>query len=142
MVERAVIATQAFTGPATDEEIRVALEYAATSHKYRRELNGDLLRLIFDTARAHKRKGTKLPMLVAEIVRATLPYVERKDALKYEAYKGAVMKIFSGRNARKQHALAEWRRSHQESAEPAPSPAPEAHPEDLRKKYRRQLKLL
>lgn len=141
--QKPTITTNELNGlPATESELDIGLVYAKDPEgKYGRDVDRDLLRLVVNTAIERRRTGTILPFLVAEIAREVIPLAEKKDALKYEAYKGAAMKIFSERSAwksrtmtrKRKHAAEETRRSKDKSIK---------HPEDARPKHRGQYKLL
>lgn len=125
--------------PVSETELDTALAYARDPEgKYKRELDRDLLRLVVNTAIKRRQREDALPRLVAEIAREVLPYGQKKDALKYEAYKGAAMKVFADRSAGKRKGAATRRRRERDSQAP-----PKAQPaEDTRPKYRGQYKLL
>lgn len=143
MTERPVISTEPLDGPVSDWELNVALDYARNPKgKYRRELDRDLLRLVVNTAIERRRPESILPFLTAEVAREVIPQREKKDALKYEAYKGAAMKVFSGRSARARSARAQKKKAARPRSHPPPSEKPGVYPEDQRPKHKGQLKML
>lgn len=140
MTERAVVTVEEFDGPVREEELDVALEYAANARgAYKRTLDRDLLRVLVNTVRQRRKKSDILPMVAAKVARELIPYNEKKDALKYEAYKGAAMKVFSERAAAKKRAIAIWKA--QRDAEQG-AQAQRTRPEDQRKKFAGQYLLL
>lgn len=145
MTDRPVIITEPLDGPVSDWELGVALDYARRPKpegKYERELDRDLLRLVVNTVIERREPGSILPFLTAEVARQVIPQREKKDALKYEAYKGAAMKVFSGRSARARAARAEEKKRIRPSARPPPSEKKKVFPEDQRPKHKGQLKML
>lgn len=141
--QKSTVSTNELDGlPATESELNIALVYAKDPEgKYKRDIDRDLLRLIVNTAIERRRPGVILPFLVAEIAREVIPLSEKKDALKYEAYKGAAMKIFSERSAWKSKGAAHKRRRATEEAQRSKD-RKTRHPEDARPKYKGQYKLL
>ena len=140
--QKPTVSTRDLDGlPVSEDELDAALAYARKPKpegKYERELDRDLLRLVVNTAIERRGPGEILPRLVAEIAREVLPYGQKKDALKYEAYKGAAMKVFSDRSAWKRKGVARKKRLKREAQAPPEKGKPL---EDKRPKYRGQLKL-
>ena len=103
-------------GPVTEWEIDMALAYARDPKgKYGKELDPDLLRVLFNTATDRREQEVILPLLVARVVQEGIPFKDKEEKPKYEAYKGAVMKIFSERSARSSSAQAKKRKSAEET---------------------------
>lgn len=136
---RRVIATEpAVAGAVSESELDIGITYARDpAGKYRRVLDRDLLRLIVDTVMARREQHSILPFLTATVAREVIPEREKKDALKYEAYQGAAMKIFSARSVRARAA-----RAHSPQSTRSPKAGSPMHPEDTRPKYKGQLILL
>ena len=125
--------------PVSEQELDTALAYAheePPKGKYGRDLDRDLLRIIINTVIERRDAGTKLPFLTAHVVREVLPLVEKNDTLKYEAYKGATMKVFSTRSAWKRRGATRTRKAAARDSTGPPKPL-----EDLRPKYKGQYKL-
>lgn len=117
MTDRPVLRRQELVfGPVTDWELEIGLAYARDPKgKYRAELDCDLLRVLFNTATERREEEVILPLLVARVVQEGIPFKNKEEKPKYEAYKGAVMKIFSERSARSSSAQAKKRKSAEET---------------------------
>jgi len=136
--EKPAVAEKVLDGaPVSEQELDTGIAYARK--KYGREVNRDLLRLAGNTALANRKPGSILPALVSDAVRKVVPYAQWKDAKSYEAYKGAAMKIFSERSARKRQSVASRHRLIREAQAPPKKGQPF---EDTRPKHKGQFKLL
>lgn len=144
--ERGVLHMEEVENPVTDWELCNAIAYVKENCKSENdqpiELELELLRILFDTARTKRREtNVVLPLHVARTVGYALRVKYRQSLPKYEGYKRGVMKIFADRSARSENAqdkkrvsLAETRRTGKKRKR--------VHPEDPRKKHRGQLVLL
>ncbi len=144
VAEKPVVSEMRFDGgPVNEDELDKALEYAQNPKgKYKKELDRDILRLVVNTVIGHREPGVILPFLTAEVVRKVVPYAQRKDALKYEAYKGAAMKVFSDRSAWKSKTVARKRAQARSQPPPGKAGSRKRYPEDTRPKHKGQLKML
>ena len=80
-------------------------------------------------------------MLAARVVRDGIPFSNKTEKPKYEAYKGGVMKVFSERSARSSSAQAKKVASAAATRRTGKKKKRD-HPEDPRPKYKKQLILL
>lgn len=157
MAER-LVTTRTTLGykPAMRAEIDLAVEYAKLDRpapKVRKGarqksayvgqmLDRNLLRILVDTTLVRRKSGTILPLLVGNVVREAIPQFKVPDEAetnaRYEAYKCAVMKIFSMRRVEQIARDKEKRERGQEI--PARAKQTE-HPKDTRSKHEGQLRL-
>lgn len=96
----------------SDEELDIALVYVRKAHGDHRVPDRDLLRTMADKA-AQKwaaDRRTKLPMLVADVIREFVRERTAQEQLRYEAYQSGVMKLFSERSRHKSQAAAARRK--------------------------------
>ncbi len=108
MVDRPVLKREELEFAAVSEwELDIAMAYARDPKgKYRVELDRDLLRVLVNTANERRSRNVILPLLVARVVSDGIPFKNKTEKPKYEAYKGSVMKVFSERSARSPAAQA------------------------------------
>lgn len=122
--------------PVTEYELDRGIEWAKT--QYEKDVARSTLRIIFNTAEERRvsRPGQALPDQVEEIVRECVPFSDKLEVHKRPAYKGAAMKIFSERSARRSKRRARLRRA---SGAPAPPRKKDrSFTEDPRPKYKGQ----
>ncbi|QQG37745.1 MAG: hypothetical protein HYS26_03925 [Candidatus Kaiserbacteria bacterium] len=125
-------------GPITEWELDNALAYVRDPDgKYRAELDRDLLRILANTANERRSHGVILPLLVARVVQDGIPFSNKTEKPKYEAYKGAIMKIFADRYARSDLAKDRQRASAAETRRTGKKKKGE-YPKDSRKKHKDQ----
>jgi len=161
VVNRPVISRKSIaTGPVSNEELTVALEYAKQDRQARkrrrhdtkdpqryvgRELDKNLLRILANTAlqRWINETGRKviLPLIAANVVREAVPQfpgsLVEVDQL-YQAYKCAVMKIMSIRRVWQMKRDAEKHKR----GEPVPERIKQTeHPAETKPGQERQLRL-
>lgn len=130
MAQRAVVSTQALAYvPVTDGELAIGIEYA--KREYDKDLDRDMLKVLTDTVMRRREPRTILPFLTATVVREVIPLRNKEQAPKIDAYKGAIMKIMSGRSVKKRQADAKKRRR---GIVVAPRPKPVEHPDDPKRK--------
>ena len=140
MTTRPVLRTEELVyGPVTEWELDNALAYVRK--KYKTELDRDLLRILFNTIEERRTEDVILPLLAARVVSDGIPFTNKAEKPKYEAYKGGVMKVFADRFARSKQAKARQQAS-AERTRRTKKKKKRAHPEDARPKHKGQLILL
>lgn len=126
MTQRAVVSTQALAYvPVTGGELAIGIEYA--KKEYGKDIDSDMLKVLTNTVMRRREPRTILPFLTATVVREVIPQHNKLQAPKIDAYKGAIMKIMSGRSAKKRQADAKKRA---QGITVAPRPKPVVHPDD------------
>lgn len=126
-------------GPVSDHELHLGREHA--QREYARDVDLDLLRLCADTTlkRWAQNRSVKLPFLCANVVRECVKPHMPDRVEKIEALKGAVMKIMSGRSAKKRSRDAHKRAQGQVIP---PAPKQVEHPDDELRKTKGGVQLL
>ncbi len=119
----------------TDTEVTAGLAHA--KRKYELDLDSDLLRKLANESGRERKPGKILPMVITEVARSRNFLRERdlKESKRFEAYLGAVAKMFSDRSVHKRRAEAERRKL----GEPAPPKEPDPggkFPVDKKGQYR------
>jgi len=126
-------------GPVTEWELDTSLAYVR--EKYGTELDRDLLRILVNTTNERRSENVVLPLLAARVVSEGVPFKNKTEKPKYEAYKGGVMKVFSERSARSPKAQAKKIASAARTRASGQKKRRE-HPLDARPKHKGQLVLL
>jgi hypothetical protein len=126
--------------PATEQELDVGIEWAKV--QYEKDIDRDMVRVLVNTAneRRSSQSGVSLPDLVSEVVHDGVPLSNKQEAHKRSAYKGAIMKIYSGRSARVSKHAAQHRK--QAGIRAPPRSKKLKFTEDARPKHKGQFKLL
>jgi len=115
--------------PVSRLELDTGLAYA--QGRYDELLDIDLLGTIVDESLTSRTRRSKLPLLVATVVRRHIHARNSAAVARIDAYKGACMKILSDRSVRSRAAKQRLR---DRGIPVPPAPEPVEHPEDPRRK--------
>jgi hypothetical protein len=97
----------------SDDEINAGLAHSKT--KYVITLDFDHLRTLANEVGKRRDPKVILPMFVGDVARdGFLRQRDINEAARFEAYRGAVCKMFSDRSGRKRHRAAVQRRENQQ----------------------------
>jgi|GEM_PF-5901570 len=133
MTQRPVLETKQLSyGPVSEWELDIGVEWA--KKEYGRTISRNLLRIIFNTTEERRVRGSKLPLLVATVVREAIPPKNKEERHKIDGYKGAAMKIFAERSARGAPKRAREARAYKAlTGKKKPAKKQDVHPEDPKK---------
>jgi hypothetical protein len=107
----------------TEDELDQALAYVREHKEYKAvTLDRNMLRTLFNKMTKQRKRGSKLALLAATVVRDHIPPRFKGAVRVIEAYTGAIMKIMS---IRRVHQL---QRAQTVETKPAPTPQDETYP--------------